>query len=428
MRLNQHPLRTRLHDEINARPYEPLESPERVSFLAVAVDEEERARETTHLAELCRHFGQELPAEDGKCLKLHLGELRIKVDRHEEFTRYQFILRGTAADPFAEPPIRSVPAEWVERIPGKVLVASHTVVLPGAAVPEESAPKDVVEWFPGGTVVGSHVADKGMSVFSDFRIYADGFSRWVLIDRCRQPAQVGRNLLRLLEIDTYRMLALLALPNARQLMPELRRRDRELHALATALAKGSEETDEALLEELSRLAADVENLISSHYYRFNASRAYFGLVANRLEQLRETKIDSISSLSGFLNRRLEPARNTCDSVSRWLDDLSTRVTNASQLLRTRADVRRELQNQALLAAMNRRSWLQLRLQQTVESLSLAAITFAGVSLIGIVGDALYKRGLFPFDSGSLEALVLPFVAAAVYFGTRPLREAVRDSD
>jgi uncharacterized membrane-anchored protein len=428
MRLNQHPLRARLHDEINARPYEPLESPERVSFLAVAVDEEERAAEAAHLAELCRHFGQELGDGHGKCLKLELGKLRVKVDRHEEFTRYKFALRGTASDPFAEMPIRSVPAEWVERIPGKVLVASHTAVLPGAAVPEETVPKEAGQWFPGGTVVGSHVADKGMTVFSDFRIYPDGFSRWVLIDRCRQPAQVGRNLLRLLEIDTYRMLALLALPNARQLMPELRRRDRELHALASAVAAGSEKTDEVLLEDLTRLAADVENLISSHYHRFNASRAYFGLVANRLEQLRESKIHSISSLSGFLNRRLEPARNTCDSVSRWLDDLSTRVTNASQLLRTRADVRRELQNQALLAAMNRRSWLQLRLQQTVEGLSLAAITFAGVSLIGIVGDALYKRGLSPFDSGSLEALALPFVAAAVYFGTRPLRDAVRDSD
>ncbi|HYE35680.1 DUF3422 domain-containing protein [Methylocaldum sp.] len=428
IRLNQHPLRIRLHDEINARPYEPLESPERISYLAVAMDEQSRALEFAHLAELCRHFGQGLPVGDGKCYKLRLGELRIKVERHEEFTRYMFILRGAVADPFAETPIGLIPAEWVERIPGTVLVASHTAVLPGAEAADGVLPQKAAYWFPGGTVVGSSLANNAVSAFSDFRIHSDGFSRWILIDHCRQPAQVGRTLLRLLEIDTYRMLALLALPIARELIPQLRQRDRELHTLAQAVAAGSEKADESLLEELSRLAVDVENLISSHYYRFNASRAYFGLVVNRLEQLREARIDDISSLSGFLNRRLEPARNTCESVSRWLDDLSTRVTNASQLLRTRADVRREQQNQALLAALNRRSHLQLRLQQTVEGLSLAAITYAGVSLIGILGHALYNKGLFPFDSGSLEALVMPFVAAGVYLGTRHIREAVRESN
>jgi len=426
--LNQHPLRLRLHDEINARPYEPLESPERISYLAVAMDEANRTMEFGHLSELCRHFGQDLSVGDGKCYNLRFGDLRIKVERHEEFTRYMFILRGTASDPFAEPPIKLLPTEWVERIPGKVLVASHVAVLPGTSTADGTLPKESTQWFPASTVVGSRLANNAVSAYSDFRIYADGFSRWVLIDYCRQPAQVGRTLLRLLEIDTYRMLALLALPIARELIPELRKRDSELHTLAQAVAAGDEKADESLLEELSRLAVVVENLISNHYYRFNASRAYFGLVANRLEQLREGRIDDISSLSGFLNRRLEPARNTCDSVSRWLDDLSTRVTNASQLLRTRADIRREQQNQALLAAMNRRSHLQLRLQQTVEGLSLAGITYAGISLIGILGDALYKKGLFPFDSGSLEALVMPFVATAVYIGTRHIREAVRETD
>lgn len=129
IRLNEYSLRTRLHDEINARPYEPLQSPERVSYLAVLVDEAERTRETAHLVELCRHFGQSLPADDGKQGRFRLGDLRLKVERHEEFTRYEFILTGMAADPFAAPAISYVPAEWVEQIPGKVLVASHAVVL-----------------------------------------------------------------------------------------------------------------------------------------------------------------------------------------------------------------------------------------------------------------------------------------------------------
>jgi uncharacterized membrane-anchored protein len=428
IRLPEHPMRRRLHDEINARPYEPLESPERISYLAYLVDEREREREAAHIAELCRHYGQSLPAAERKCFHLRLGELRVKVEWHEEFTRYTFILAGAADDPFGEAPICRIPVEWVARIPGKLLVAIHAAVLPASPDAAEAGPEAAAARFSGGRLVGSRLASGAVTAYTDFRIHEDGFSRWLLFDHCGDPAQVGRTLLRLLEIETYRMLALLAVPLAGALRLDLRTKDRQLVELTAAVAGGSRKTDEELLEDLSKLAADIENLVSTHQYRFDATRAYFGLVVNRISQLREVKIGELSTLSGFLNRRLEPARDSCDSSMRWLETLATRVTNASQLLRTRTDVRREQQNHALLAAMNRRSHLQLRLQQAVEGLSLAAITYAGVSLLGIIGGVLFKKGLFPFDGSTVEALAIPFVAAAVWMGTGHIREAARESD
>ncbi len=425
IRLPEHPLRLRLHDEINARPYEPLHSPERVSYLAYLVDEQDRAREAEHIAELCRHFGQELAGADDRCFHLKLDEMRLRVERHEEFTRYLFILEGTLDDPFAAPALCRLPVDWIEGIPGKVMVGIHAAVLPAAG---DSSPEAAAIRFPEGRLMGSRLANGAVSAYTDFRIHEDGFSRWLLFDHCGDPAQVGRTLLRLLEVETYRMLALLAIPLIDGLRSDLRAKDRKLVELTAAVAGDNTRTDEDLLEDLSTLAADIENLISSHEYRFSATRAYFGMVSSRLAQLREVKIGEFSTVSGFLNRRLEPARDSCDSSMRWLETLSIRVTNASQMLRTRADVRRELQNHALLAAMNRRSHLQLRLQQTVEGLSLAGITYAGVSLLAIVGDVLFKKGMFPIDGNTLEALAIPFVAAAVYLGTQHIREAARDTE
>lgn len=429
IRLPEHPLRLRLHDEINAHPYEPLHSPERVTYLAYLVDEQDRAREADHVGELCRHFGQNPPDTDGRSCRIVLDGLRVRIERHEEFTRYTVILAGPCGDPFAEPAICRIPAEWIEGIPGKLLVGANAAILPATADFKTASPEEAAAHFPEGRLIGSGLANGAVTAYTDFRVHADGFSHWLVYDHCGDPNQVGRTLQRLLEIETYRMLALMAVPIVRALRPDLRAKDRQLVELTAAVAGGSEKSDEELLEDLTRLAADVENLVSAHQYRFDATRAYFGLVASRIKQLREVKIGELATLSGFLNRRLEPLRETCDSSMRWLNTLATRVTNASQLLRTRADVRREQQNHQLLAAMNRRSGLQLRLQQTVEGLSLAAITYAGASLLGIIAGALFKRGLFPFDEGTMQAIAIPFVFVAVYLGTESIRrDAARDMD
>ncbi|SMF95655.1 Uncharacterized membrane-anchored protein [Methylomagnum ishizawai] len=423
IRLPEHPLRSKLHDEINARPYEPLRPPERVSYLAYLVDEQDRARETAHLEALCRHFDHEWVHSGERFFHLKFDDLRLRVEQHEEFTRYLFILADALNDPFAAPALCRVPEEWVEGIPGRVMVAIHAAVLPCPI--EDATPDAAAPHFPERRLMGSRLANGALSAYTDFRIHEDGFSRWLLFDHRDDPAQAGRTLLRLLEVETYRMMALLAAPLIDGLRATLRDKDRTLVELTTAVANHNNRSDEDLLEDLSTLAADIESLISSHEYRFSATRAYFNMVSIRLAELREIKIGELATLSGYLNRRLEPARNNCDSSMRWLETLSTRVTNASQMLRTRADVRREQQNHALLAAMNRRSELQLRLQQTVESLSLAGITYAGVSLMGIVGDVLYKHGLFPMEGNTLEALMIPFVGYAVYRGTRHIWKAAK---
>ena len=152
-------------------------------------------------------------------------------------------------------------------------------------------------------------------------------------------------------------------------------------------------SDESLLGELTKLAAEVELARNASEMRFSASRAYHDLVRTRIAELRERRLEGIQTIEEFMTRRLTPAIATCTAVSQRLRDLSDRVAHASSLLLTRVEIARERQNQALLASMDRRARLQLRLQQTVEWLSVAAVTYYVAGLIGYASKALKTAGM-----------------------------------
>jgi hypothetical protein len=222
----------------------------------------------------------------------------------------------------------------------------------------------------------------------------------------------------------FYLMALLALPIARRQAPRVLAIERSLATLTDDMARDGDR-DEKLLGELSRLAAEVESGLAASSFRFGAARAYHDLVNRRIVELRETRIAGFQTIDEFMNRRLAPAMATCTSVSRRLQDLSERVARASALLSTRVDIARERQNQALLASMDRRALLQLRLQETVEGLSVAAISYYALGLLGYVLKAVahVAPGIDPnFGTG----LAAPVVIGLVWYGLRLLRQRATD--
>ncbi len=115
--------------------------------------------------------------------------------------------------------------------------------------------------------------------------------------------------------------------------------------------------------------------------------------------------------------------NTCRAVSARQESLSQRVARANQLLATRVDITRERQNQALLESMNRRAKAQFKLQQTVEGLSIAAITYYVVGLIGYVAKGIKAMGV-NVDYEIVQAVSIPVVIILIAFGIHHVREAV----
>jgi uncharacterized membrane-anchored protein len=281
------------------------------------------------------------------------------------------------------------------------------------------------EAFRGQTVVGAEIAEGAARVFSDFQLH-EGCTRFVLIDRNLTERQAGRTLQRLFEIEVYRMMALLALPIARRQSPRIQEIETALATLTDGIAR-DEGHDETLLHELTRLAAEVESGLAASQFRFSACRAYFELVTRRIAELRESRLPGVQTIDEFMARRFTPAVATCNTVSQRMHDLSERVAQASSLLATRVSIAREKQSQALLTSMDRRAKLQLRLQQTVEGLSVAAICYYVAGLVGYVAKALKAAGL-RIDPDLAVGLSIPVVAVALLMAMRRVHRRIAASE
>jgi uncharacterized membrane-anchored protein len=370
---------------------------------------------------LAKSHGVEIPARPTNHFSADFGDFAMRSERHAEFTRYTFSA-PSSGEIFASTALDLVPAEWVERIPGRVLVATH-----GGIVSQEQhwAGVDAISsrWFEGNVLVGSSVADEAAIALTDFRVRDDGFSRFVIFDQSLTPRQAGRTVQRLLEIDTYRMMALLALPVARELAPIIQRAESDLSACMTRLEKAERRDESALLDSLTQLGARIERWDALHSYRFSAAAAYYELVQRRIAELRETRLTGVQTFGEFIERRLAPAMNTCRAIAGRQESLARRLARANQLLTTRVDISVERQNQALLESMNRRAKAQFKLQQTVEGLSVAAITYYVVGLIGYAAKALHARG-YKVDYEWVEGLSIPIVLVLIGAGTYFLKHRV----
>jgi uncharacterized membrane-anchored protein len=417
-----HPLRIELNDEVHARPPEVLRAPLRATMLALLADGQPREADWQAVCDLAGRFGVAPPPPGSTHFSANLGPFRIKWERHTEFSRLVFLVDGAERAPFAEPAIDAVPAEWVAALPGRVLLATHAVFVADPGAPQDFE-RIATESFAGNPLVGSLVAGGKAVALTDFRIHADGFGRLLIYDRGLAPRQAGRLMQRVLEIDVYRMLALLAFPVAKALTPALVAEERELVSITTMLAAADARSEPALLDRLTRLQAEIESREADSHYRFGAAAAYYELVQRRITELREERIDPLPMFTEFMERRLAPAMNTCQAVSTRLESLSQRVSRASQLLSTRIEITREGQNQALLESMDRRAELQLRLQSTVEGLSVAAVTYYVVGLVNYGAKGLSSLGL-PVDSSIVTVLSIPVVAFFVWRGIRQVTRKV----
>ena len=418
-----HPQRRALADEVHSRPPAAVQAPATVACLALV--DAPAADALAALATLAARAGVAFAAApDAPHVLLDLPALRVKWERHGEFVSFVFVRPLAAADlrpaPATVPSaFDALPADWLAALPGRTIAAADVLLLPAAAA-EASAM--ALSGFDSDRLAGAHVLEGAARVLTDFIVRADGRTRWLVLDDSGMgSAQSARVVQRVIEIEIYRMTALLAFPLARAAFPALNRIERQLEAIgaATAAQQGiatspaSQQEERRLLDQLSRVAAEVESSIASSAFRFSAAQAYWDIVCARVAEFREQHIGELRTLNGFLMRRMAPAMNSCAAARRRQDELSARIARASDLLRTRVDVAREEQNQRLLAAMERRGKLQLRLQRTVETLSVAAVTYYGAGLVGYLAKPLVA--VWPrLAPEVVTAVAVPLIAILVW--------------
>ncbi|MHA1599112.1 MAG: DUF3422 family protein [Alphaproteobacteria bacterium] len=429
----EHPLRKELSEEVHARPYGLLKAPVRISHLAVLSGESGIRDDRDHIARLCRAFDAAEPDADARhysgTLKTGDGrELRLKWERHTEFSSYTFYCDGPIEDPFGSSVVDKLPDDWLAGMPGEVLSATN-LTLEGADTPERKF-DDLAALFADNLVTGSAMRDGQALVWTDFRVHEDGFNRILVRDQGMNQRQAGRLIQRLLEVSAYRMMAMLAFPLARDVLPQVSDAERTLNELMDGMASSEGGEDERrILKKLTGLAAGIESLSLKSSYRFSAAIAYHALVQRRITELREVRLDDVSEVRGlqppgeFVTRRLAPAMETCRSATDRLEALAKRIGRASDLLRTRVDVALEEQNRDLLESMDRRARVQLRLQETVEGLSVVAISYYLLGLVSYAAKSIKAAGA-PINSDIATGLSLPIIIGVIWFGLRRLRRAL----
>ena len=417
-----HAQRFVLHNEVHARSSIIRGLPGRASHLALSRSNEEKIQERQHLNQLCERFGVAAPAADADHFSATFDSFQIRWEQHGEFSTYTFYVQGAEEKPFAAPALKKVPVDWLSTMTGKILVASHATILPESENPDLA---EIGPYFANNPLVGSTVTGSAACVFTDFRIHVDGFSRFLIVNQNLRVEQGARLLHRLFEIEVYRVLALLAFPIARKLYPELKKADQQLYTITNAMTQ-SAGNDAQLLDELTVLAATIENHVSSNHLRFAAASAYYNLVEQRLIDLREVRIQGIQTIGEFIKRRLEPAINTCRSTANRFTSLSERVGNTSQLLRTRVDIIIERQNQALLTSMDLRAKMQLRMQQMVEGISIVAITYYAASLIRAMTETLHAFG-FSVNPDIIEGAAVPFILIGIGLGFKRIHHIIKNT-
>ncbi|MCF8160862.1 MAG: DUF3422 domain-containing protein [Polaromonas sp.] len=438
------PQRAALHNEVHARPSARIRLPALVVYVAVLNEGVSREAECAHLNRLP---GQaELAPErlHDNFLRLRLDGLTVKWERHTEFTRYSLVqaLPANALLGASEPDLLShlaVPPSWLAHIPGRTVAAVQLAMLNAPLDDATALMAQATRWLGARTVVASLLGSNAASVagqgaepanrqgyehpmghswaLTQFRLQPDGFERMLVIaPEGTSQTRAGRIAARLLELETYRLMALRGLPVVKALGPMLAQAENELVRITTQLEDKSA-SDQALLDTLVSLAAGVERATAANSYRFAATQAYYALVNQRIRELREKAIPGTQTIGEFMQRRLSPAMATVAATGQRLASLSERVARASDLLRTRVDIATEVQNQQLLEKLTRGQELQLRLQSTVEGLSIAAISYYVVSLLLYGGKALKAAGL-PINPEIAAGALVPVVLWAVWRTTR----------
>ncbi|MEN9464829.1 MAG: hypothetical protein RL217_1010 [Pseudomonadota bacterium] len=418
LNLKVHPLRSTLYEELHSRPSPSIARPCQVTHFTLLLSHGE---DLAYVADLCRRFSVPVPAEESSCLYQDFGGFELRWERHMEFANLTFITQNPDSSQIGA--LAYVPKDWLADMPGELVVALNLVF-----IDKEPSAAELVHFFEQQRTAGSDVMDEKAKVWTSFKLHSDGFGRVLAYNKTLNPYQCGRFMQRLCEVETYRLMSLLALPLARSTGHDLREAEDKLALLNQKVADiHSNEDERDLLQELSQLAAQVEHYRSASNYRFSAAVAYHDLVNNRLKQLKEAPLEGMQSLKEFLERRLTPGIKTCNSVRDRLEDMSRRITRTTSLLRTRVDLSISQQNQDLLSSMNKRSQVQLRLQQTVEGLSVVAISYYLVSLLGFVYQGLATAGL-KLDDAILKGWSAPVVLLAVYWAVRRIRSYIVQKD
>lgn len=423
----EHPLRYALVNELHARPSPRITAPATAVFVAFKEPRDaanrDRAQDLAHLGELVSRHGGPRPDPDDSHYQGQLGRHELKWESHTEFVTYMAMTPGLPIRPFDPSAAAIFPDAWQHAAPGKRVAA---VMIQVDLLPDDPAEAlaRIDGWFARDSLAAIWVLDETAMVAGDFRIDADGWMRFAIFVRPgTSDGRIGRLVHRLVELETYRAMSMLGLGRARGLVNRLNELEPRLTAILESMTDDAQPAEQ-VLHDLLAVSTQLEAQAVLHSFRFGANSAYEAIVHDRIAALRETRFLDRQMLTEFMRRRYQPAMRTAKSAERRLATMLERTARAAELLRTRVDVERSAQNQKIMHRMDRRADMQLRLQHTVEGLSVVAISYYAVGLLSYALAPLAGRA--GLDKTLVVAVLTPLTVLGVWWAMRRVRAQFHD--
>ncbi|NVK44153.1 MAG: DUF3422 domain-containing protein [Oceanospirillaceae bacterium] len=416
--MRSHPLREQIIAEVHARPFQQMQAPLALLQVAIVHDNQSPDDIDRTVRRMARDAGYDVDV-GAQGFFFARGESKgLRYEPHSEF--YSLTLYR-----FGDLEVPQLPDSWADSLPGSFLCGVEVLFRQKAADFDEWAESN----FNGFQISGADVMDRAATLRTDFRVRGDsGYNRFVVEDREGMNLfRAGRLLQRICEIETYRHMALLALPLAVATMPEVTELDQQLAEIVERIAEAQSEPS-ALLQELMALAAQVETLSARTANRLSATEAYFALVDRRIAELRESRVEGLQTVEQFMERRLDPAHRTCRSTGERIERLSKRISRSTELIRSQVDLSIENQSRDLLHGINRRARSQLRLQAKLESFTVIVVTYYAFDLIDRTSRNLLEDHSLEDKASYVLSASVPLIALVLFLYVRRLLKSVDRDD
>ena len=419
----------------HSRPALPVEAPAEINHAVILAGEADPGADHRHFVDAVEAIGWKVVQEStGEVLAVK-ARSTMKWERHTEFISLTVVAGEKLGNTEASQAFETTLAKLTSGADGseaeEVGVLSRTRVLVGRpsdnlAISRVDTPIQKV------LVVGDSIQVETTLLHDSTKMVEYRATLLNEDSAPMSPRRVGRFVQRLIEIESYRLLAYLAVPMMQRIGPRVSALESRVNEIAKRAADDPEPDEEAaILTELTSLSAELQSIGSASEFRFAASLAYSAIVDERLESLREKRIEGSQRISTAIKRRLDPAMRSCSALLRRQQKIADRIGYVTELLRTRVDLALQDQNAAVLQSIDQRARAQLRLQQAVEGLSVAAITYYTLGIINylIKGLPLYSETV---TKDMIQALFVVPVALLVFLGLRRVRArneaADRESD
>ena len=428
-------------DELHARPYIKLGNNLRTFHFAYLIRENDEKKSWSYLDKFLRKINfQKLPNETFKYWVAEGKDLIVRYECHTEFISLTLIYPNKIENKskpklFDENFLNLLPIDFLQNFPGDHFLSTWIEMAPSNF---NFRPIDIEGFFYHDNFAGSNVAEDGAKVFMSFKtdrtdFLGSGFRRVFIQNKNLRTRRTGRLLQRIVELETYQVLSLLGLPLVRKETLNLSVLEKQITQITKSVSKTAKKNlnkksivypdYQKDLNELSYVVAKIEEIDSSTNYRLSATTAYYKLVEQRIQDLREDRLESFQTNYEFLSRRLQPAIRTSEAFSRRLESLATRAQRADNLVRTQIEMGVQIQNKNLLESMELRARAQLRLQETVESLSIVAITYYIVGLLSTMVDPINFDKFFISKTVFL-ALCVPIILILIWFIAKMVRKKI----